>query len=77
MRVAKKKKKKKRTGKNLLKRILRLCPDPQWKAELVIQEIDRLLQCALENSEQARTPLLQRKQSFPISKLGHKRVSWK
>ena len=31
---------KKRTGKNLLKRILRLCSDAQWEAELVIQEAD-------------------------------------
>ena len=32
--------KKRRTGKNLLKRILRLCSDAQWEAELVIQEAD-------------------------------------
>ena len=41
--------KKRRTRKNLLKRILRLCLDAQWKAELVIQEADCLLQCVLEN----------------------------
>ena len=39
-RAAKRGRKKRRTGKNLLKRILRLCSDAQWEAELVIQEAD-------------------------------------
>ena len=50
-----------------------LLSDPHWQADLVLQGPDCLLQCALENQEQASTPLLQREQSFHISKLVCKR----
>ena len=44
-------------GQNLLKRILRLCSDPHWQTDLVIQEPEHLCQCVLENQEQESTPL--------------------